>query len=105
MTARANWGNCQPCHHFRQDGPPTLPLWCALQRLPDPSGKATVHHRPNTGRAFNFTANGPAHTSARTVSPGPAFGFSVDFRTGEKRPHRWNRCPEFIAATPEGPAA
>lgn len=94
---------CLQCHHGRADADTSLgPYWCALQRLADPKGKVIVYHQ--MGNGWRFNPNKPTvWTVSRSQSIGPVEGFSIDWRTGTKHPHYWNRCAEFSPAQ-KGPA-
>ena len=88
-------GQCGSCQHGRNDAQgPLGPYWRALQRLPDPRGRTTVFHQPGD---WQFVAGQDVRwTVTRSQSPGPVEGWSRNWRTGEREPHRWNRCAEFL---------
>ena len=89
---------CDNCHYGRSTGTaPHFKWWCALRRLADPKGIVTVqmawpHH-------YRFDGHEPTFTVSRSKSPGFAEGWSRDWRSGERQPHDWNDCREFVPTT------
>ena len=92
-------GRCCGCHHGKRLHEPSFDWWCGLSRLADPDDVVIVKSTYAGAPDYRFTGHSPAWSVSRSVSPGPAEGWSRDWRTGERGPPTWGRCREFLPAT------